>query len=135
MNYWGFSITSAVVSLLFIYWHLVADARCDNIMFKRTAAGTHPYRDYWHLQKTIRRFAMFGAGVFFCLQFVFGLQADVRVLLIVLPILQVFIILIFFMKKWNAIAFEKSDKYLDKDESLKLSTGIHWLDKWLGLHY
>lgn len=94
----------------------------DSIMFYRTHLGQHPYRDYWHLCKHITRIGLLLSGAMVVLAEWLSL-----IILLSLPTL-------YNVWKYHAYA-EPREKYYDVDETLKISTGIDWLDKILGFHH
>ena len=98
----------------------------DSIMFYRTHAGQHPYRDYWHLCKYITRTSLISFGVAFVLA-VQSIGWYALLVLLLIPLMYVI---------WKKHAFaEPRDKYYIVDETLRISTGIAWLDKILGFHH
>ena len=104
--------------------HAFADAVQDAIKDRRTHLAQHPYKDGWHLAKHISRFALLMAGWGIAFGVLFSPPATLIVAAAGLVIGR---------KVWD-VTYKQPERWLALDERLKLSTGVKWLDKWLGFH-
>lgn len=116
----------------------VYNGRADAIKDYRTHLGDekggHPYRSAWHLYNLIGK-----VGLFFCGYSFFGLFYSLFVLSDFYYIIFIIIwIVLSFYFSWNLWEYSyrgQGEKWYKVDETMKLKTGISWLDYFLGFHH
>jgi len=110
-----------VLFLIYAFCDGAMDANCH----LRIHLSKMPLRDIWHIFKHIGRLSLIGVGILlvFCWQ-----ESHWACIITVLSA----VVLGFSL--WNVV-YRMPEKWLEIDERLHISTGIGWLDKFLGLHW
>jgi hypothetical protein len=85
----------------------------------------HPYKDFFHLVKYGERACLIGIGLVYPMAHYDDRWAALIALASGLIVGRAV---------WDA-TYKQSEFWLRLDEQIKISTGIKWLDKWLGLHW
>jgi hypothetical protein len=101
------------------------DAVGDSIKDLRTHMAAHPYRDFFHICKHLERAALVGVGLIWhpCMDWDKWATWITAAGGIVVG-----------RYVWDAV-YSCPWVWLRLDETVKVRTGIKWLDKWLGLHW
>ena len=121
------------ILLLSYMGYAITNGRADAIKDYRTHIGKHPYRDYWHILMLITKISFIIIGIFNVLEF------NILPFNVLLNIVFIVFLNISFMVLsvvvWDYNYNDPEHKWYEKDETLKISTGIKWLDKLIGLHW
>ena len=124
-----------VLSLGGLLGHAISDAVTDSLTVKKINLDhAEPLKDFWHLMKWCRRIGLSLFWVFlvvFCYEFDWDLWT-----LASLPLFLLVYIYILKDKVWNHF-FKRLDlrwKYMQLENTMRITTGSKKLDMWLGLH-
>jgi len=133
------------VIIFLIFTCAFLDAFCDSVKDLKTHFGDagdangrvgHPYRDAWHLAKLGARAALFAIAIM--LDRLFSRRSK-KTSLQHQPPNSVIIAAVVFALIGGYLVWQQTysnpELWLSIDNSLHISTGIHWLDKFLGLHW
>lgn len=102
-----------------ILFDAVANGILDSIDHHK---GARTLRDFWHVMKYVDRALLIGVGA--CLVF-----ARWRWWYIFPAPLG----LVAFKEVWNYVYYDYAELWVRIDDTLELSTGIKWLDRFLGI--
>lgn len=133
----AFSIFLSVF-IVSIIMYGIYNGRADAIKDYRThlgdAAGGHPYRSAWHLYNMTGKAGLFFGGCSFMgLIYCFYIISD-----IVMIVFAIIWMVISFYLSWEFWEYNyrcQGKKWYEVDETMKLKTGIGWLDYFLGFHH
>ncbi len=129
------------VVILLIFAFAFLDAFCDGIKDLKTHFGDagdsygrvgHPFRDAWHLAKLGTRILLAAAAVMLD-RLLSKRNAANRPPFYVVAFAVVFTLFGGYLV-WTA-TYQYPEIWLKVDDTLHISTGIGWLDKFLGLHW
>lgn len=110
---------------LLIVLHAFCDAAMDANAHLRIHLALHPLRDSWHIFKHVSRGALIGIGLIWapCVWWDGWATAITAVCGVVVGRFV-----------WDA-TYKNPWRWLRLDETIRIKTGIKWLDKWLGIHH
>jgi len=107
--------------------YAISNGRADAIRDYRVHIAKHPFRDFYHIMLWITKLSLIGIGVFNTLLFSYFKIWFIIVYNIIFISMSIVI--------WNYNYNDPEHKWYKKDESLKISTGIKWIDHLIGLHH
>lgn len=120
-------IIYSLLSILFASFYGYCNGAAHSIIMVRTHLGKQPYKDCFHLLNLFHKIGLFLWGVFTILTLNNG-----SLYYMFLPSFLTSCFISLFL--WE-LQFNNKEKWYILDESLQISTGIVWLDKYLGLHH
>jgi hypothetical protein len=108
-----------ILLILIILFDAAANGILDSIDHHK---GARTLNDFWHVMKYVDRALLIGVGAaLYATPFVWWYG------------FILFACLILFKKVWNYVYYEHFPLWVRIDDTWKVSTGIDWLDEFLGL--
>lgn len=99
----------------------ISDAFMDGLSHRTLH---RPLRDFWHICKYINRASLLIIGYLFITYFSILMLIIISIITILLKIYL-----------WDYIYYDCYELAIKLENKIKISTGIKWLDRFLGLHY